>query len=366
MQAVILVGGQATRLRPLTTNTPKAMVPVLNRPFLEYVIRNLARHGVREIVLAQHHLAGSIEENLGDGSRFGVRINYVVEGSPRGTAGAFKNVERYITGTFLGMNGDIFDDLDITAMLAFHREKNATATIALTPVEDPTAYGLIEADTTGRVKRFLEKPSPSEVTTNMINAGTYVLEPEVLGQISPDVQASIERETFPLLVSSGKPVYAFPSNGYWMDMGTPEKYLQLHRDLLAGRSTWYVPGTDAEVLIGEGCSIDPSAEIIGPVMIDDNCTIGPYVRIVGPVVIGTGCVIGEGSDVEDSVIWHNVRLGSRAKLKSSAVADNCTLDNECTIDGGVLGDHVTVSANASLGPGSMVEPGETVGVRLGE
>ena len=361
MQAVILVGGQAVRLRPLTTNTPKAMVPVLNRPFLEYVIRNLARHGVNDIILAQHHLAGPIEEHLGDGSRFGVKITYVVEDSPRGTAGAFKNVEKHIKGTFLGMNGDIFNDLDITAMVAFHRQQNATATIALTPVEDPTAYGLIETDNNGRVERFLEKPKPDEITTNMINAGTYVLEPEVLAQIPPDVQVSIERETFPLLVSSGQPVYAFPSSGYWMDMGTPEKYLQLHRDLLAGRSTWYIPGTDAEVLIGEGCSIDPSAEIIGPVVIGDNCIIGPYVRIVGPVVIGTECDIGEGSDIEDSVLWHNVRLGNRVNMKSSVVADSCMLNDGSNIEGGVLGDHVMVSAGARLGPGIVIDPGETVG-----
>jgi mannose-1-phosphate guanylyltransferase len=361
VQAVILVGGQATRLRPLTTNTPKAVVPVLNRPFLEYVIRNLARHGVREIVLAQHHLAGPIEGHLGDGSRFGVEIIYVVEESPRGTAGAFKNVERYITGTFLGMNGDIFNDLDITSMVGFHREQSATATIALTPVEDPTAYGLIETDTMGRVERFLEKPTPSEVTTNMINAGTYVLEPEVLDMIPPDTQVSIERETFPRLVSSGRPVYAFPSSGYWMDMGTPEKYLQLQRDLLAGRSTWYVPELEAGVLIGEGCTVDPSAEIIGPVVIGDNCTIGRYVRIVGPVVIDAGCVIGEGSDIGDSVLWHDVRLGSRVKLRSSAVADNCSLNDESTIEGGVLGDHVTVSAGARIKPGSVIGPGETVG-----
>lgn len=361
MQAVILVGGQATRLRPLTINTPKAIVPVLNRPFLEYVIRNLSRHGVKEIVLAQHHLAGPIEEHLGDGTRFGVRIIYVIEDSPRGTAGAFKNVERYITGTFLGMNGDIFNDLDITAMVGFHRERNATATIALTPVEDPTAYGLIETDATGRVQRFLEKPDPGEITTNMINAGTYVLEPEVLGQIPPEVQVSIERETFPLLVSSGRPVYAFPSSGYWMDMGTPEKYLQLHRDLLDGKSTWYTPGTDAEVLIGEGCRVDPAAEIAGPVVIGDNCTIGPQVKITGPVVIDAGCTIGEGSVIEDSVFWYDVRLGSRVKLKSSAVADNCTLNDGSIIESGVLGDHVTVSAGARLEPGSMIEPGETVG-----
>jgi mannose-1-phosphate guanylyltransferase len=361
MQAVILVGGQATRLRPLTTNTPKAMVPVLNRPFLEYVIRNLNRHGVREVVLAQHHLAGPIEQHIGDGSRFGVRITYVVEDSPRGTAGAFKNVERYITGTFLGMNGDIFNDLDITEMVRFHQGRNATATIALTPVEDPTAYGLIETNAAGRVQRFFEKPEPSEITTNMINAGTYVLEPEVLEQIPPDTQVSIERETFPLLVNSGQLVYAFPSSGYWMDMGTPEKYLQLHRDLLAGRSTWYTPKTDAGVLIGEGCSVDTSAEIVGPVVIGDNCTIGPYVRMAGPVVIGDRCDIGEGSDIEDSVIWHNVRLGSRVNLKSSAVANDCVLNDGSTIESGVLGDHVTVSAGSGLESGITVEPGETVG-----
>jgi mannose-1-phosphate guanylyltransferase len=361
MQAVILVGGQATRLRPLTTNTPKAIVPVLNRPFLEYVIRNLSRHGVKEIVLAQHHLAGPIEEHLGDGTRFGVRITYVIEESPRGTAGAFKNVERYITGTFLGLNGDVFNDLDITSMVRFHREQNATATIALTPVEDPTAYGLIETDATGRVKQFLEKPEPSEIITNLINAGTYVLEPEVLGQIPPDVQVSIERETFPLLTSSGYPVYAFLSSGYWMDMGTPEKYLQLHRDLLDGKSTWYVPGTDAEVLTGEGCSINPTADIAGPVVIGDKCVIGPQVKITGPVVVGAGCDIEEGSDIEDSVIWYDVRLGSRVKLKSSVVADNCALKDDSVIEGGVLGDHVTISIGARLESGSMIEPGETVG-----
>jgi mannose-1-phosphate guanylyltransferase len=205
------------------------------------------------------------------------------------------------------------------------------------------------------VQRFLEKPDSSEITTNMINAGTYILEPEVLGQILPDVQVSIERETFPQLVSSGRPVYAFSCSGYWMDMGTPEKYLQLHRDLLGGKSTWYIPGTDAEVLIGEGCNVDLTAQITGPVVIGDNCTIDPGVRITGPAVIDSGCTIGEGSIIEDSVIWYNVRLGSRVKLKSSVVADNCILNDGSVIEGGVLGDHVTVSA------GAVLEPGETIG-----
>jgi mannose-1-phosphate guanylyltransferase len=343
MQAIILVGGQAVRLRPLTTNTPKAMVPVLNQPFLEYVIQNLSRHGVKEIILAQHHLAGPIESYLGNGGRFGVRITYVVEDSPRGTAGAIKNVEKYLDGTFLALNGDIFTDLDITEMVRFHNEQNAASTIALVPVEDPTAYGLIETDSTGRVRRFIEKPDPSEITTNMINAGTYVLEPEVLAQIPAGKQVSIERETFPLLVSSGQVVYAFSSSGYWMDVGTPEKYLQLHRDLLSGKSSWYIPGKDEGVLVGEGCNIAPTAQIIGP------------------VVIGPGCTIGEGSVIDDSVIWHDVRLGSRVRVQSSIIANNCALSDGSTVEGGVLGDHVTVVTGGRVGSGSRVEPGETVG-----
>ncbi|UCB43121.1 MAG: NDP-sugar synthase [Dehalococcoidales bacterium] len=343
MQAVILVGGQATRLRPLTINTPKSMVPVLNRPFLEYVIQNLSRHGVTEIILARHHLAGPIESYLGDGSRFGVGIRYVIEEEARGTAGAIKNVEKYLDGTFLALNGDIFSDLDITEIVRFHTEQNARATIALVPVEDPSAYGLIETDLTGRVRRFLEKPDPGEITTNLINAGTYVLEPEVLAQIPPDVQVSIERETYPLLVSSGQPVYAFSFAGYWMDVGTSEKYLQLHRDLLSGKSTWYTPGTDEEVLIGEGCSIDPTAQI------------------TGPVVIGAGCTVGEGSIVEDSVIWHDVLLGSRVRVQSSVIADNCTLNDGSIVEGTALGDHVMVVAGGRVEPGSTVEPGERVG-----
>ena len=360
MKAVILVGGQATRLRPLTTNTPKAMVPILNTPFLEHVFRNLHRHRVSDIILAQHHLAGPIESYLGDGSRFGVRVTYVIEDSPRGTAGAIKNVERYLDETFLVLNGDIFTDLDITAMVELHRQRGAVVTIDLTPVEDPTAYGLIETDAQDRVTRFLEKPEWSQVTTNMINAGTYVLEPEVLARIPPERQVSMEREIFPLLVDSGEPVYAYPSPGYWMDMGTPEKYLQLHRDLLDGRSTWYSLATPEEVRTGERCDIHPTAKIKGPVVIGDGCSIGPGAKLVGPVVVGEGCKIGAGSVVEDSVLWWQVSLGEKVVVRNSAVANDCRLESGSSIDGSVLGDHVTVAAGSRLETGSRIEPGTAV------
>lgn len=363
MKAVILAGGQATRLRPLTSNTPKAMVPVLNRPFLEYVITHLHRHGVSEIVLAQHHLAQPIEDYFGDGRRFGLRLTYEVEEGPRGTAGAIKNVAAHLDGRFFVLNGDIFTDLDFTRLLEFHRERGAVATIALTPVEDPTAYGLIETDESGRVSRFLEKPERSEATTNMINAGTYVLEREVLDMIPADRQVSIERETFPGLVDGGRHVYGYPSTGYWMDMGTPEKYLQLHRDLLAGRSSWHTPAYEWEVALGEGCVVDPTARIVGPAVLGSACRVGPGARLTGAVVLADGCVIGADCTVEDSIMWHDCRLGRGVTLKSSVIADSGVVEDACTLEGAVLGDHVTVRSGAQLGPEHRVQPGETVEAR---
>ena len=358
MKAVILVGGQATRLLPLTCNIPKALIPVLNIPFLEHVIHHLSKHQIKDIILAQSHLARSIESYFGDGSRLGVKINYVVEDTPLGTAGAVKNAERYLDETFLALNGDIFTDLDITAMIDFHRERRAKVTIALTPVDDPTSYGLVETDPQERITRFLEKPKPSQVTTNMINAGTYALEPEILAQIPPQTKFSIEREVFPLLIEQGKPVYAYPSSAYWMDTGTPEKYLQLHRDLLNGESSRYAsPG---EVVIGEQSRIHPTAQIEGPVIIGSNCTIGRQVRLSGPVVIGAGCTILEDTVIEESAIWWNTQIGQHVNLRNSIIANNCCLNADNTIEDSVLGDKVTLASGCKLEPGSKIWPGTSV------
>ncbi len=360
MKAVILIGGEATRLRPLTCNMSKAMVPVLNVPFLEHVIRHLSRHQIKDIILAQGHLAQPIEGYLGDGSQFGVKLYYSIEDTPLGTAGAVKNAESYLDETFLTLNGDVFTDLDITAMIGFHRERKAKATIAVTPVDDPTAYGLIETDAQGRITHFLEKPKPEEVTTNMINAGTYVLEPEVLAQIPPQMEVSIERKTFLQLLARGEPVYAYSSSTYWIDMGTPEKYLQLHRDLLSGKCQQFVLAPGEEVLIGEQCDIHPTAEIKGPAVIGANCSIGRQVKLTGPVVIGTGCTILEGSVIEGSIIWRNARLGPRVHLKNSILADNCCLNASSICEEAVLGDNVTVVSGCKLEPGSRIWPGTTV------
>ena len=343
MKAVILIGGEATRLRPLTQNIPKAVVPVLNTPFLELVFRYLSRHGIRDIVLTQSRLL-PIAGYFGDGSQFGIKIDYTNEDAPLGTAGAVKNAEKYLNEAFLVLNGDVLTDLDISAMVGFHRQKRAKVTIALTPVDDPTSYGLVETDDENRITRFLEKPRPDQITTNLINAGIYVIEADVLARIPPRTSFSFERELFPQLLEQGEPVYAYPSSGYWIDIGTPQKYLQLNQDLLAGkaRSQNYGLTPHIEVLLGDKTSLNPRAQI------------------KGPTVIGSGCTIQEDALIEQSVIWQQVKIGRRAKVKNSIVANHCQLKDDCIIQDSVLGDNVTVTRGAKLAPGSKIEPGTTV------
>ena len=360
MKTIILVGGKATRLEPLTLNTPKAMVPVLNKPFLEYVIRHVSAHRITDIILALGHLSPSIQDYLGDGSRFGVRLHYSVEDVPLGSAGAAKFAEGYLDETFLVLNGDIFADIDFTAMIDLHRKKGAKATIAITPVDNPTSFGLVETNEQGRVTRFIEKPKPEEVTTNMINAGAWLIEPDVMTQIPPHTFYSFERDVFPQLLDRGEPFYSYPASGYWMDMGTPEKYLQLHRDLFSGKSHHYSPAESGEVIIGEQTDIDPTTEIKGPVIVGDSCTVGHRVKINGPVVIGDGCTILDDSVIEDSIIWSNVRLGARANVNKSIVADNCILNDASIIEESVLGESVTIGSNCHIPPESKIEPGTVI------
>jgi mannose-1-phosphate guanylyltransferase len=357
MQALILVGGDATRLRPLTCNMPKAMVPVLNTPFLEHVIRYLGGHGVKDIILAQGHLPKPMDDYFKDGSRFGTKLTYALESKPMNTAGAVKNAEPFLNkDRFYVLNGDIFTDLDLTAMLKFHLERKAKATIALTPVENPTAYGLIETTPEGRVTRFLEKPTWDQVTTNMINAGTYILEPEVLNDIPVATNYSFERQLFPGLLAHSDPVYAFPSAGYWIDIGRPDTYLQLHQDLLNGKSRGYSLVQGKDNLGKQTCHIDPSAEIQGQVFLGDNCTLGCGVKIIGPSVIGPGTMIADNSVIQECIIWQNVKIGSKVNLASSLIANDCNFEESSFVEKSVIGDHITITRNTKLGPGSRIWP----------
>ncbi|MBI4296310.1 MAG: NDP-sugar synthase [Chloroflexi bacterium] len=361
MKAVLLVGGEATRLRPLTCNTTKAMVPLINVPFLEYVIRYLAVHGIDHIILTQRSLSTPLADYFGDGRRLGVRLIYTIEETPLDTAGAVKNAARDIDDTFVVMNGDVFTNLDITALVAFHKEKQSKTTIALTPVENPTIYGLIETDAVGSITRFLEKPSWSEVTTNMINAGIYVMEPEVLSLIPPNTRYSFERGLFPMLLAKGSPFCALPSNAYWMDIGTPEKYFRANCDLLEGRCRIEQSEPPAEgACVGEGTTIHPSTRIEGRVVIGDNCNIEANVRLIGPTVIGANCRIQAGAVIEASILWHGVEVGEGAQIRKSVVANNCGLHSHSIVEECFLGDSVTLATSCKLEPGSKIWPGTRV------
>ncbi len=342
LKAVILVGGEGTRLRPLTYSTPKAMMSVLNRPFLEHIIAYLRKRGVEDIILGLNYFPEVIRDYFGDGSSLGVRLAYAVENSPLGTAGAVKNAEQYLNSTFVVLNGDIFTELDIAAMLAFHQHKRAKATIALTWVDDPSAFGVVETDNDRRVKRFIEKPSADRVTTNWINAGIYILEPEVLQHVPASSHYMFEQGLFPLLLELDKPVYGYPFSGYWLDMGTLQKYLRLNYDLLASKvNSALVDGLSGdEVCCDQDVIIHPSAEIVGPAVIGSRCRIGQGVHIKGPVAIGPDCYVGGGARLEEAILWAGVNIGAGASLKQCIVGSNIRIeDNDQVINRVVTPGH---------------------------
>src|SRR5512138_2011529 len=258
MKAILLAGGKGTRLRPLTLHTPKPIVPIFDRPFLYYQIDLLRQiPEVDEIILSLNYQPRRIEEIFGDGSELGIKIRYVVEPAPLGTAGAIKYAGDNLTESVVVFNGDVLTQIDLAAVLALHRERKARATIVLTPVENPTAYGLVETDADGNIRRFLEKPKPDEITCNTINAGIYVLEPETFDRIPKDTPWSIERSFFPSLIERDETFVAYVYRGYWIDIGTPEKYMQVHRDIMDGR---YVPPRAAPFVTVPGAAwVSPQA-----------------------------------------------------------------------------------------------------------
>ena len=363
MKAIILVGGEGLRLRPLTCNVPKPMIPVVNKPFLEHMIDNLRRHHIDEIILAICYLPDCIQRHFGNGGDFGVRLTYAVEQSPLGTGGAVKNAEQLLDDTFVVFNGDIFTDLDLTDMIEFHRYHKAKATIALTPVEDPTAYGVVEIDSQSSVKRFIEKPSWERVTTNLINAGTYVLEPEVLNLVHPGVYSMLERGLFPDLVERGIPFLGHRSNAYWIDIGVPGDYLKLHHDILTGKATARFPGKSIAdgIWVEEGCNIHPSARLVGPVVIGRDCTIEQDVRISGSAVLGDGCIVGQGATIDEAIIWQNVKLSKHAMVRNSVVGNNSVIgDNTWVVDGSIVSDDTVIGSSNRLEHGIRVWPGSTI------
>jgi NDP-sugar pyrophosphorylase family protein len=347
MKAILLAGGKGTRLRPLTIHTPKPIVPIFNRPFLHYQLDLLKQvPEIDEVILSLNYQPRRIEEVFGDGSDAGIKIRYVVEPAPLGTAGAIKYAGDNLTESVVVFNGDVLTQIDLAAVIALHRERQARATIVLTPVENPSAYGLVETDAAGNITRFLEKPKPDEITTNHINAGIYVLEPATFDRIPTEVAWSIERSFFPSLIERGDTFVAYVYDGYWIDIGTPDKYMQVHRDIMDGR---YVAApfdrlSPPRMAIASDVRIEDGADVTGPCFIDEGVLIKAGARVGPYSVIGRQTQLEEHASIEKAIIWPNCRIGSEAVVRDAILGRNCHLGRNVALDhGAVLGDKTTLT-----------------------
>jgi len=356
-QAVILVGGEGTRLRPITSRVPKPVAPVVERPFVAYILDNLARHGVRRAVFSTGFLAAAIEAEIGDGSAYGLEVAYAVEAEPLGTAGAIANCEAVLDdGPFFVFNGDVLSDVDLTALADLHVQRGGMATIFLTPVEDPRRYGLVELRQDSSVANFLEKPGEWEGTA-LINAGVYVLEPEVLEMVPRGRLFSIERGVFPKLARAGS-LYGHVDRGYWRDIGTPESYLQAHFDILERSVNTMVADVlgDQYAYVAPSAAIHSEAHLVPPYYIADEVRIGRGAKIGPLAVLGAGAVLEEGVTVIESVLQEGVSIGAYAQVERSVVVRWSSIGTGTQLNGAVLGEACVIGAGNRLAGGICVYP----------
>ena len=350
MKAIILAGGFGTRLRPLTLQIPKPIVPIFDRPFLYYqtdLLRQVPE--IDEVILSLNYRPNQIEAKVGNGAEADVPVRYVVEPDPLGTAGAIKYAAAGIDDTLLVFNGDVLTAVDLQAVVRRHRDRAAQATIVLTPVDDPSAYGLVETDDEGNVQRFLEKPSPDQITCDTINAGIYVLEPKTFDRI-PDGRAwSIERQYFPSLIERGETFVAHVDRGYWLDIGTPMSYIRAHRDLMAQRCpvgpfAGHPPDT---VHRSDRCRISETAKIEGPCFLGTGCIVEEGSRVGAESVLGRDCAIGAGAVVERSILWPGTRVDSGAVVREAVLGEHCHIEHHAEVGPGtVLGNRSIIRAHS--------------------
>ena len=350
MKAVILAGGEGTRLRPLTYNTPKVLIPLLNRPLLSLQLDLLRNHGVKDIVLSVGRTLGEIRRVFGAGEEWGVKIQYALEKEPLGTGGGIRNASPFLDELTIVFNGDVVTDFNLKQIIQYHRKKRARATIVLVPVADPTTYGLVIADRDGRIRRFLEKPGWGEVIGNTISAGIYILGKDLIHQIPPGVNYSVERQFFPSLLAQDIPFYGYEAEGYWLDVGTNERYLQVHKDFLQGNIKIDIPGEKiGGIWRGEGCEIDPHAHLSGPTLIGNFCQIEAGAIISHFTVLGPGCQIKKGAYIEQSVFGEGVVLEEGAHIQNSIVGKKCRVGAYAHLgDGNVLGEFSQIGPYSQL------------------
>jgi len=360
VQAVILVGGEGTRLRPLTSTVPKPVVTLVDRPFIAYMLEWLRRHGVDDVIMSCGFKAERMREVLGDGSQYGLSLRFVEEPEPRGTAGALKEAEEHLQDRFLMLNGDVLTDIDLSAQIARHEATGARGTLALVPVADPSAYGLVRLREDGSVKEFVEKPSEEEIDTNLISAGAYVLERDVVDLIAPARNVSIEREIWPQLVGDG--LFGFAADAYWLDIGTPDRYLQGTFDILEGKVSTAVAERlgDGYVAIADGAH--SAGRVVPPAIVERGCRIEEGAHVGSLVVLGPGVTVGAHARVERCVVLEGARIGAGCELTDCIVAAGASIGDGTVIAGGaVLGEGVTVGSGNVLSNGVRVFPRTQLG-----
>ncbi len=363
MKAVVMAGGEGSRLRPLTSRRPKPLVPVVGRPCMEHVLRLLRRHGITEVIITLQYLGASIRNYFGDGAELGMQLEYVVEDRPLGTAGSVRNAASLLEETFIVISGDALTDIDLTQAVAFHRDHGSQATLVLSRVANPLEYGVVITTADGRIERFLEKPSWGEVFSDQVNTGIYIVEPAVLEYCPEAVACDWSQDVFPEMLRRRDSLWATVGRGYWCDIGSVQSYLQANWDALEGRVVCEIAGqrTGPFQWTNEGASVADTARIEGPAFIGRDAVIGHEAFLNGPVVVDRYAVVDAGAKVSNSVLWPQVYVGERSRLRQTVVCSSATLKPDVLLeDSSVIGDDCTIGARSVVEPGVRIWPGKEI------
>ncbi|MFC1474879.1 sugar phosphate nucleotidyltransferase [bacterium] len=363
MKAVVMAGGEGTRLRPLTLNTPKPLVPVCNKPIMVHILERLKESGINENIATLYYMADEIQNYFGDGSEFGVKMNYSIEETPLGTAGAVRAVADQLDETFVIMSGDAMTDFDITQAVKFHKKVGSMATIVLYRVESPLEFGVVITDDDGRIVRFLEKPGWGEVFSDTVNTGIYILDPAIFEYMEEGGNYDWSKDIFPALLEDGRPMYGCVLDGYWCDIGNLKQYREVHQDALQGKVKVAFDGKKmkGKIWVGENTEIAPGAKIAGPAIIGANCGIKDGAQINQFSIIGDNCIVEDGAQIIQTVMWNNSYVGRRAKVSNCVVCRNNVLSEEVEIqDGAVIGDGCNIGAGTKVNQQVKIWPDKII------
>ena len=362
MRAVIMAGGEGTRLRPLTCNLPKPMVPILHAPMMEHIVNLLKRHDFSRIACTLWYLPQDVMDYFQDGADLGVQMEYYVETTPLGTAGSVKSASQSFQETFLVVSGDALTDIDLTAAIQFHKSRKAVATLILTSVPNPLSYGVVLTNEDGRIRQFLEKPSWSQVFSDTVNTGIYILEPEVLNLVPPDKQVDFSRDVFPELLSSGAPLFGYVAPGYWSDVGSLDAYRQALQDCLDGKVYLDLPTTQFKgIYLAEGVKLHHNATLEGPIYLGKGSRVGAGAYLGPYTILGPYCQIDRGASLKQSILWSGVQVGAYSQLRGTICAQNVRLEPQVELyEGSVLGEKVQVGTMTTITPKTKVWPAKHI------